>query len=311
MNNLLPTALAIDSKRGFAMGLMVVGSVVISFGGLIMRSMEAALPWQINFYRSIALLGVVSVFILFRFGRESVSVIGNIGALGCVAGLFLALAGMAFLQALVLTTVANTLFVLGAIPFIAALLARILLKEKLNRATLLTMFVAAAGLVVMVLEGLTIGSAAGNGYALLTALFFALYAVILRSNRQKDMLPTLLISSLVIIIISVIVQAGDLVISLRDMILSFIWGGLLSGVANGFFIYASRHLAAAEVTLFTLLEFSLGPIWVWLVVSEQPTRWTIIGGLLIILAVTVRAVIELIGGGPRPAKHTANSWLNR
>ena len=104
MNNVPPLAVAIDSKRGRAMVLMVVSSVVISFGGLIMRSMEAALPWQINFYRSVALFGFVSVLILLRFRRESFSVIGNIGALGCLAGVFLGCAGMAFMQALARTT---------------------------------------------------------------------------------------------------------------------------------------------------------------------------------------------------------------
>lgn len=286
---------AIDSRRGLAMLLMVVSSVVISFGGLIIRSMEAALPWQINFYRSAALLGVVAVFIVLRYGRKSVSVVGNIGALGCLAGVFLGCAGMAFLQALTRTTVANTLFILGAIPFFAALLARILLKEKLTRATLLTMAVAALGLVVMVFEGIAIGVGAGNGFALLTALLFASYAVALRSRRQKEMLPTLLISAIVIMAASVIAQGGDLSISWRDMLLSFLWGGLLSGVANWLFIYASRHLAAAEVTLFMLLEFALGPLWVWLVVDEQPSMWSIVGGLLIILAVAVRAVVELLG----------------
>ena len=277
------------------MVFMVVSSVVISFGGLIIRSMESALPWQINFYRSVALLGVVSVFILLRYRRQSIATIGNIGALGCLAGVVLGLAGMAFLQALTKTTVANTMFILGAIPFFAALLARVLLKEKLSGATLLTMLVAAAGLAVMVFEGITTGSAAGNIFALLTALLFASYTVILRSRRQKEMLPALLISSVVIIVVSLIVQAGDLAISLRDVVLSFVWGGLLSGVANWLFIYASRHLAAAEVTLFMLLEFALAPLWVWLVINEQPSLWTIIGGLLIILAVAVRAVLELMG----------------
>ncbi len=296
MNNTLSTPPALDSKRGLAMLLMVLSSVIISFGGLIIRSMEAALPWQINFYRSIALLGVVSVYILLRFRRESVSVIGNIGVPGCVAGVLLGVAGMTFLQALTHTTVANTLFILGAIPFFAALLARIALKEKLNAATLLTMLVAAAGLAVMVLEGITLGAGAGNGYALLTALFFALYAVILRSNRHREMLPALLISAGVIIVVSALVQADDLSISTHDLLLSFIWGGALAGVAHWLFIYASRHLAAAEITLFMLLEFALGPVWVWLVVNEQPSLWTVIGGILIISAVAIRAAIELVSG---------------
>lgn len=296
MKNSPPTPLAIDSNRGVAMVLMVVSSVVISFGGLIMRSIEAANPWQINFYRAIALLGVVSGMLLLQHRGKFISTIENIGALGCLAGILLGIAGIAFLQALTYTTVANTLFILGAIPFLTALFARILLKEKLTRATLLTMLVAATGLTAMVIEGITIGSGAGNGFALLTAVMFALFAVIVRSKRQQDMLPTLLISSLFIIIVSLIMQADDLSISVRDLLLSFIWGGLLSGVANWGFIYASRHLAAAEVTLFMLLEFALGPVWVWLVVNEQPSRWTVIGGLLIILAVAVRAVIELILG---------------
>ena len=284
------------------MALMVVSSVVISFGGLIMRSMEAALPWQINFYRSVALFGFVSVLILLRFRRESFSVIGNIGALGCLAGVFLGCAGMAFMQALARTTVANALFILGAIPFFAALFARILLKEKLTRATLVTMLVAATGLAVMVFEGIAIGLGAGNGFALLTAILFALYAVILRSRRQREMLPTLLISAMIIIVVSALVQVDDLVVSSHDLILSLIWGGLLSGVANWLFIYASRHLAAAEVTLFMLLEFALGPLWVWLVIDERPSAWTVVGGLLIILAVAVRAVMELINRSATPER---------
>ncbi len=296
MNTPPPTA-AIDSKRGLAMALMVLSSVVISFGGLIVRSMEAALPWQINFHRSVALFGVVSIFILVRYRGRTISAIGNIGALGCLGGVLLGLAGMAFVQALTRTTVANTLFILGAIPFFAALFARVLLKEKLTRATLLTMLAAAAGLSVMVFEGIAIGLGAGNGFALLTALLFALYAVILRSKRQTEMMPALLISSVVIIIVSAIVQAGDLGISMRDLMLSFIWGGLLSGVANWLFIYASRHLAAAEATLFMMLEFALGPLWVWLVIDERPSKWSVIGGLLVILAVAVRAVLELMSRG--------------
>jgi len=60
-----------------------------------------------------------------------------------------------------------------------------------------------------------------------------------------------------------------------------------------------EDLAAAEVTLIMLIEFALGPIWVWLFIGEVPTRWTIIGGSLIIFAVAVRAILELINK-PRP-----------
>ncbi len=288
----------VASNRGLAMGLVVISSVVISFGGLIIRSMEAAGPWQINFYRSIALFGVTCGYIAFRFRGRAWSAIGGIGALGVLGGVFLGLAGIAFLQALSRTTVANTLFILGAIPFFAAAMARIVLHEKLNRATMATMLAAAAGLSAMMLEGIGIGSGLGNMFALLTALLFASYAVVLRLNRHQEMVPALLVAALLIVAIAS-TQAENLVISARDLALCFFWGGVLSGVANWLFIYASRHLAAAEVTLFMLLEIALGPLWVWWAMDEAPSRWTLIGGALIMLAVAVRASLELLAAKRR------------
>jgi len=290
---------AIDSRRGYAMLLMVISSVVISFGGLVMRYIEAADPWQINFYRSGAMLAAVTVILFLRYRGNALSIIANIGRLGVIAGALLSVAGIAFIQALASTTIANALFILGGIPFIAALFARIFLKEKLRRTTLATMLLAACGLVIMLWEGLGAGSGYGNAMALLTALCFALYAVVVRYKRQTEMLPTLILSAVFIMLIALVAKYGDLYIPLRDLLLCFLWGAVLSGLVNWMFIIASRHLAAAEVTLIMLLEFALGPLWVWLFVGETPALRTLAGGTLVIFAVALRAIIEMIKK-PRP-----------
>jgi len=303
----MPNALSMTpgaaSKRRAAMLFIVCCAVIISFDGPMIRSMDAALPWQVNFYRSIALLGFVGIAIVLRFGRASLAAISGIGVRGCIAGALFGFSTMAFVQSMVLTTVANTLFILGTIPFLTALMARLLFKEKLGTATVLTMAVAAAGLTVMVLENLAVGGGAGSALALVSAACFALYAVLLRGSRHKEMLPVLLISALVIIVVAALVKAGDLRISTHDLILCLIWGGLLTGTAHWLFILSSRHLAAAEVTLFLLLELALGPILVWLMIGEQPSGWTLAGGVLIVSAVAGRAALELAGGvnrRPRP-----------
>ena len=285
---------AIDSRRGYAMLLMVISSVVISFGGLVMRNIEVADPWQINFYRSGAMLAAVTVILLLRYRGSALSVVANIGRLGVLGGALLSVAGIAFIQALVSTTVANALFMLGGIPFFAALFARIFLKEKLRRTTLATMLVAACGLGIMLWEGLGAGSGYGNAMALLTSLSFALYAVVVRYKRQTEMLPTLLLSSIIIMLIALVANSGDLYVPLHDLLLCFLWGAGLSGLVNWMFIIASRHLAAAEVTLIMLLEFALGPVWVWLFVGETPALGTLAGGALVIFAVALRAIIEMI-----------------
>jgi len=303
MPHALSTTPGAAPKRRAAMLLIVCCAVIISFDGPMIRSMDAALPWQVNFYRSIALLGFVGIAIVLRFGRASLAAVGGIGVRGCIAGALFGFSTMAFVQSMVLTTVANTLFTLGTIPFLAALMARFLLQEKLGTATVLTMAVAAVGLTVMVLDRLAAGGGAGSALALVSAACFALYTVLLRGSRHKEMLPVLLISALVIIVVAALVRAGDLRISTHDLILCLIWGGLLTGTAHWLFIISSRHLAAAEVTLFLLLELALGPILVWLMIGEQPSGRTLAGGALIILAVAGRAALELAGGvnrRPRP-----------
>ena len=286
-------------RRAMAMGLMVLSSIGISFGGLIVRSVEDADAWQLNFYRSLFMALVIGLLLALRYRGETVGKIRSIGWPGLFAGSMVALAGIGFLQALTHTTVANTLFTLSAIPFITAGLAWVFLRERLRRATLVTMLVAGIGIAVMVVEGLGLGSGYGNFMALLTACGFSGFAVIVRRNRQVDMLPTVLVASVIILVISLALRIDELDISWHDILLCFLWGGILSGIGNHFFIVASRHLVAAELTLFMLLEFALGPVWVWLFVGEVPTRWSLVGGLLVITAVTLRALLELRSSQPR------------
>ncbi|MCP5367003.1 MAG: DMT family transporter [Hyphomicrobiales bacterium] len=287
------------ARRGRAMALMVVASSSISFGGLIMRSIAQADPWQVTFYRGLALFLAVALILALRYRRAAWDRVRGVGRPGLVGGVLLGLAGISFVQALAHTTVANALFTLGAIPFITAALAWLLLGERPRPATLVTMAVAAAGIFVMVGEGLGGGSVLGNLLALATALCFSSFAVIVRRHRGVDMLPALLASGLFIVLVAGAVRLGDLAVPWRDLGLCFLWGGLLSGVANWFFVIASRHLVAAELTLFMMLEFALGPVWVWLFVGETPGRGTLAGGVLVLAAVAARALVELRDSAPR------------
>lgn len=283
------------------MGLMIVSSISISFGGLVLRSIEAADVWQINFYRSLALVAMVTLLMIARYRGQTIQTVRKIGRPGMLAGALLACAGITFLQSITNTTVANTLFTLSAIPFLSAAMAWLFLRERLQRTTLVTMLAAAIGLSVMFAEGLNRGSLYGNAMALLTAILFSSYAIVVRRHRAVDMLPTLMVSGLLIIAVSVVMRWNDLGISAHDLMLCILLGAGLSGLANALFIVASRHLLAAELTMFMLLEFSLGPVWVWIFINEVPSSWTIAGGAVVISAVIIRSLLQLRRdlGGPR------------
>ncbi len=244
--------------RQLAILLMIASSVVISFSGLVVRLLDAG-PLVMNFYRALFLMGAILVLLFLRYrGAAIVRVIG-VGWPGLMAGAMLAGAGITFLQSMTHTTVANTLFVLGGIPFVTSGLAWIFLKEKPGRPTLVTMIIAFFGIVIMIGEGFTIGSVYGNLMALMTTLFFSIYAVIVRFNRQVDMLPAILISTVLIMAMTGLTQRGVLPISKDDLWLCLLWGGVMSGFTSASFIVASRHIIAAELTIFMLLEFALGP----------------------------------------------------
>ena len=278
--------------RQLAILLMIASSVVISFSGLVVRLLDAG-PLVMNFYRALFLMGAILVLLFLRYrGAAIVRVIG-VGWPGLMAGAMLAGAGITFLQSMTHTTVANTLFVLGGIPFVTSGLAWIFLKEKPGRPTLVTMIIAFFGIVIMIGEGFTIGSVYGNLMALMTTLFFSIYAVIVRFNRQVDMLPAILISTVLIMAMTGLTQRGVLPISKDDLWLCLLWGGVMSGFTSASFIVASRHIIAAELTIFMLLEFALGPVWVWLFVNEIPSKWTLAGGALAIVAVLGRSILEL------------------
>ena len=285
-------------SRLIALALMAAGSTTISFGGLVIRNIEQADEWQLVFYRALGMLFSVTLLLTIRYRRHTIFRLRDIGWPGIFGAMLVAIASISFVQSVAHTTVANALFMLCVIPFISAGLARIFLKEALPWRTVITMAIAAAGVAVMLGEGVGAGSIFGNVMGLLTAISFGSYAVIARWRRDVDMLPTLIVSSLIIMTAGAVVSGGQLDVPLRDIVLCLLWGGVLSGFANWMFIVASRKLIAAEVTLVMLLEFVFGPIWVWLFVDEVPTQLTLIGGSLVISAVLFRALAELRSAGP-------------
>jgi len=272
---------------------MVLGSVIISFTGLIIRGMEGADALHVNFYRGLALSATIFGVMLWRFGRQAPHKIVEVGKPGLLAGCFLAAAGICLLQAITNTTVAATLFICSSITFLTAALAWVILKEIPSKPTIATMFIAAVGVSVMIMAGLGVGSFYGNIMALLTAICFSGFAIIVRRSRNIEMLPALLISGTIISPFSLVLLQGNLSIPMPDLIRCILLGSFVSAVPNALFIAASRHLIAAELTLFMLLEFSLGPIWVWLFINEVPAQATLIGGGLVVVSILLRVWFEM------------------
>lgn len=274
-------------------GLVLLSGVLLSIGGPLIRLLDSANEWQFLTYRAAALVAVLVVVIALRYPGQFLSTLRAAGLNGLTAGCCLACAFLGFVFSINHTTVANTLFLLSAAPFAAALLGWLVLGEVVGRATWLAMLGACAGVAVMIGEGIAESDLFGDLAALGAALGFAGFSVALRRGREVDMLPAVLFAGVISTVTSAamaLAMAGGLVISLRDVGLSFTYGGIGIGAGLLLFTLGSRHVPAAELTLLSLTEVILGPIWVWLAFDEQPSRATLLGGALLLVSISAQAI---------------------
>ena len=271
---------------------MVAGScVLISVNGLVIRSFESANDWQIIFYRqAFFIVGLLLVLIL-QYRSRLPGMFLHVGWAGIGAGISLGLANPTFIIALSHTTVASALFTISASPLITAVLARIFLKEHISRPTMVAIVVAMIGITIMVSDGLLSGSVFGNLLALLCAFFFSMFVVFLRVGKDRNMLPSSVMGAIMGGMIGMVGSNFDFRIPLHDVSLCFLWGAIIVTTVHYFFTLASRYITGAEIMLITLIEFTLGPIWVWLVFQEQPTNIALVGGFIVLSSVAARAVI--------------------
>jgi drug/metabolite transporter (DMT)-like permease len=293
-------------SAGYArgLGLVALAGVFWSLGGILVRWIEAASAWQIIFYRSLALvLTLLAIIALRHRGRVGRAFVAA-GWSGVVAGACLTGGFIGFILALHHTTVANTLFVLGAAPLFAALLGRWLLGEAVRRATWLAIALASSGITVMVGGGLVLGTLAGNLFALGASLSFALFSVLLRRGRESDMLPCVCYAGAISALVAALVVAGPpepaspplLAIGARDLALCVAMGVVALGLGLTCFTIGARHVPAVEMTLLSMTELVLGPLWVWLGVGEVPSGYTLVGGGIVLAAISYQA---LSGAGRR------------
>jgi drug/metabolite transporter (DMT)-like permease len=278
--------------------LVLLAGVFWSTGGLLVRLIEAAGVWQILFYRSLSLALFLVLVLWLRNWGALLGAFRAAGVAGLVAGLCLVMAFCGFIFALVHTTVASALFLLSAAPFGAAALGWALLGEAVHRRTWLAMGLAVIGIGIMVSADLDTGRMAGNLAALVAATGFAGFTVALRWGRASDMLPAVCNGATVTAILALLFclfgeawgGGQGLAVSLRDFTLSSLMGVAQIGCGMVLYILGSRQVPAAELTLLSLSEVVLGPIWVWLWIGEVASGRSLLGGAIVLLAVAAMAL---------------------
>ncbi|MGY9009388.1 MAG: DMT family transporter [Rhodobacterales bacterium] len=266
---------------------ILLGGLFMSFVGLIMRLIVDATGFQILFYRSLTISLVVIIFSCIMTKSNPLVFFKKLDKFDLTMGVFLSLAFATYVFSMLYTSVASTLFILSVTPFLAAIIAWLWLREKPRKIVWFTMIAATIGVALMVNDGITQGKTYGNFLALLSALFFALALVIARYSAKENVLGgTFLGGAFACLIgfLAAIYFKQGLIISQYDLSLSLFMGAFTIGLGITLVTTGTPFVPAAEVSLLVLVESVLGPVWVWLILSEAMSKLEIIGGLIIFVS---------------------------
>jgi drug/metabolite transporter, DME family len=273
--------------------MVVVGAVLWSLMGLAIRQLDVAGTWQVLFWRSAGMMPVFLLIVAFRSNGRVLQAIRQAGLPAVLGGASLVLAFAGAIYALQTTTIANATFLFAATPLFTAILGRLLLAEAVKPATWMAIVLAGLGILLMVREGLAIGTLAGNLSALGSALGFALFTLTLRWGRQADMMPAGVLGSLFAMLTALIVlvfRGEPIVVPLDDTVIALAMGVALVGIGTVLFTLGSRVVPAAELSILALVEVLLAPIWVWLFLNETASQATFVGGGIVLVAVVLNAL---------------------
>jgi drug/metabolite transporter (DMT)-like permease len=279
---------SIENRSIRRRGQLFVASAAVAWSsaGVLQRELSVDTTTQLAgraVFACIALAGFVAVS---NRGRTIVA-FRSMGSAGFAVAVCTAIASGSFIVALNHATVANVLFMMAVAPIAAALLAWIALGESISRRAWVAMAVALLGVGLMV-GGPGSGGVLGVAVSLVMTLAFAVSIVITRHRREVSMAPAICISQL-LVVLAIAPLAHPTTVTERDLALLVLLGVGQMGLGLAFLTVGARLIPAAEVALITLLEVVLGPLWVWIALSERPVLTTIIGGVVVILAVVLQA----------------------
>ena len=264
------------------MVLMTGAGLSWSTGGILIRSTTLTGAWEVVFWRALFMTIFVNVFLILRYRGRILTQISAVGGPGIMSGMLLASAFFFFILSVMRTTVANALVLMSISPFITALFGRLFLGEPVPRRTYMAMTGGLIGIAIMFADALGAGSLSGNLLAFGVPLVFGANVVLLRQRSATvDMVPTVLLAGLIAVTVA-LPLSWPLTASWHDIGVLAIMGFFQLGLGCVLLTLAVPHLSAAEIGLLSLLETTLGPVWVWLGIGERPSDPALLGGVVVV-----------------------------
>ncbi len=248
--------------------------------------------WGMLFYRGAIPFVVVLIGTLLFYKKNFVKALLGVGYPGIFYIFSFAICNITFLISIQNTNVANTLVMIALAPMLSAILGAIFLKETPDKKTWIAIIVTFVSCIYIFYDSLKLGNFYGDFFGLVTAFGLACNANLARYAKNRDLVPSAVVGKLCVAIFAFFFVENFELIG-NDMVYVPLMCVMCVAIPFVLVTIAPRFITAAEVNLFFLLETILGPIWVWLVIKEQPSLETIMGGSVIILTIAIHSFLAL------------------
>ena len=273
--------------------LVLLAGTLWSTVGIAVRLIEQASVWQILFFRSISLSIFLYIVIYFNSKGKLTTLIRDNFSSYLYGGIALFFAYAGGIYSIQNTSVANAMLLFGSAPIMTAILSTFFIKEQLTFVTIISIIFAFLGILLMVFQETSGNSLNGNIAALASALAFAIFTINLRYRKDTQMLPSIFVSGIVGILFTSIIVWSDntgLILPKNDVLIALSMGVFQVGSGLVLYTLGSKAVPATQLTILSMGEVLLGPIWVWIFLNEGTTTATIIGGTILLAAIIFNAV---------------------
>ena len=248
--------------------------------------------WSLVFYRGIIPFFTVLIGMLIIYKYDFFKMLFTSGHHGLIYIITFSVTNIAFVVSIQNTNVANTLVMIAMAPMLSAILGALFLKEMPDSKTWIAIGITFIAAVYIFYDSLQLGSIFGDLLGLLCALGLAVGAVTIRSAKNKNLVPAAVVGKLVVAIFAMFFIETYALIN-KDLLIVPLMCVMCVAIPFVLVTIAPRFIPAEEVNLFFLLETIIGPIWVWMVIKEQPSLETIQGGVIIILTIATHSFLKL------------------
>lgn len=218
----------------------------------------------------------------FHFSRDQV-----------LAALAYAACTITFCTATKLTTAANAILLQYTAPVWVALFGAWVLGERATRSDWITIGVVLSGMTLFFAGGLELANILGNSLAVMSGIFFAAMTIALRKQKDGSAIESIILGNLIAFLVGLpwILEAPAL--DTNGWTALLLLGTVQLGVSYWLYARAIKHVTALEAVLIPVIEPILNPVWVLIAMGEKPSLLALVGGVIVLSAVTARAITSV------------------